>query len=284
MNNKESVTSGSTLLSSLPSDAPLEIAFPSAAEFFLNMPLYEAVAVSKGQEGPARDLKYYTGTLDSYCPDCGEHSIFRQSNIPKNYWADSWNDSPVFHCVFDCSRNHSHQLRFIVSAADGVLMKIGQYPSLATLAIYDVKKYSKVLDKGYYQELTKAIGLAAHGVGVGSFVYLRRIFESLIEKAHQTCASDSGWDDTGYSQARMDEKIQMLKSRLPAFLVENKGMYGVLSKGIHELSEQECLTYFEGVKLGIELILDDEIELRAKADKIANAKKALHGVIAQINK
>lgn len=61
-------------------------------------------------------------------------------------------------------------------------------------------------------------------------------------------------------------------------------MYGVLSKGIHELSEQECLTYFEGVKLGIELILDDEIELRAKADKIANAKKVLHGVIAQINK
>lgn len=207
MNNEEGATSGSKLLGSLPPAAPVEIAFPSAAEFFLNMPLYEAVLVANGQEKLARDLKYYNGTLDSYCPDCGEHSIFRLTNIPKNYWAEGWNDSAVFQCIYYCSRNHRHQLRFIVSASDGVLMKIGQYPSLATLAIYDVKKYSKVLDKGYYQELTKAIGLAAHGVGVGSFVYLRRIFESLIEKAHKACISDSDWDDAAYSQARMDEKI-----------------------------------------------------------------------------
>ena len=33
------------------------------------------------------------------------------------------------------------------------------------------------------REFTKAIGLAANGVGIGSFVYLRRIFENLVFQA-----------------------------------------------------------------------------------------------------
>jgi hypothetical protein len=49
-----------------------------------------------------------------------------------------------------------------------------------------------------YKKFTKGLGLAAHGVGIGSFVYLRRIFENLIEEAHTATQQDTGLrTDTG---------------------------------------------------------------------------------------
>jgi hypothetical protein len=46
-----------------------------------------------------------------------------------------------------------------------------------------------------------------------------------------------------------------------------KGIYGILSKGIHELDDEVCLTYFNPLKLSIELILDQKIEEKKKMDK-----------------
>jgi hypothetical protein len=137
--------------------------------------------------------------------------------------------------------------------------KIGQYPSLADLATYEKNKYRKILKGDDYREFNRAIGLSAHGVGIGAFVYLRRIFERLIGEAHQQAQTEQGWDETAYSQGKMDEKIDLLKNLLPPFLVEHKRFYGILSKGIHELSEEACLHAFPVVKLGIELILDEMI-------------------------
>ena len=77
----------------------------------------------------------------------------------------------------------------------------------------------------------------------------------------------------------MDEKIGLLKDYLPSFLVENKSIYSILSKGIHELDENTCLEYFETMKLGIEIILDQKLEKKKQKDKEEEAKKR----IAQLN-
>ena len=58
-----------------------------------------------------------------------------------------------------------------------------------------IRNYRSVLDKDHYQELNRAIGLASHGVGIGSFVYLRRIFERLVEEAHSKAITSAGWDE-----------------------------------------------------------------------------------------
>ena len=73
----------------------------------------------------------------------------------------------------------------------------------------------------------------------------------------------------------MDEEIPLLKDLLPSFLVENRKMYSILSKSIHELSEEECLAAFNVVRLGIELILDEKIEKKEKERKINNATKEI---------
>ncbi|MGJ7915455.1 hypothetical protein ACI48D_08260 [Massilia sp. LXY-6] len=150
--------------------------------------------------------------------------------------------------------------------------------------MHDVKQYADVLAKPIFRELTKAIGLAAHGVGVGSFVYLRRVFETLVEEAHQVAKNDVGWNEEEYERGRMGEKILLLSKYLPEFLVQNRAIYGILSKGVHELSEDECLAAFPAVKLGIEIILDAKLEEAARRKKLQVAAKSIQALVAANNR
>ena len=159
------------------------------------------------------------------------------------------------------------------------MLKIGQYPSIADFHIYEIKQYDKLLSKDVLKEFTKAIGLAANGVGIGSFVYLRRIFENLILESFEEAKQEGKVEEETFSRSRMDEKIELLEDYLPSFLVENKSIYSILSKGIHELDENTCLEYFETMKLGIEIILDQKLEKKKQKEKEEEAKKR----IAQLN-
>jgi hypothetical protein len=258
----------------------LSKSFPSPVEFYLKHSLYESVTVAEGEERSAWLVQYFKGSIDSYCPECGAQSIFERNPNSISYDFDEWIKDHLFELEFRCTRDRSHQLYFLFQLKDRTLQKIGQFPSVATLNLYDVKKYSKALDKRYYHELTKAIGLAAHGIGVGSFVYLRRIFEYLIEQAHGEALSSAGWNDEQFQKSRMSEKIQLLSQWLPDFLVQNKSMYGILSKGVHELTEEECLAAFPIVKVGIEIILDARIHEMERKRKLEEAQKAIQGLVA----
>lgn len=165
-----------------------------------------------------------------------------------------------------------------------ILMKIGQFPSVADFHISEIKQYKKLISDEKLKEFTKAIGLAANGVGIGSFVYLRRIFEYLILEAFEKAKSEGEVTDVDFQKARMDEKINLLHSYLPSFLVENKTMYSILSLGIHELDEQTCLAHFDTLRVGIEIILDEKLEELKKKEKIEIAKQKLAGLKKQIDK
>ncbi|WP_202802001.1 short-chain dehydrogenase [Catenovulum agarivorans] len=257
--------------------------YPTPKEFLIDLPLYEKVTFQNEDLKEGRELFCFNETLDTYCPECNQHSIFsRIGNHVTTTDASIWVDRGRFSISLGCSRNRKHTLFFLFHADGQTIQKIGQLPSIASLNLFDVKKYSKVLEKRYFQELTKSIGLASHGVGVGSFVYLRRIFEFLIEEAHRNLINDEGWDESNYQTARMAEKIELLKAQLPDFLVENKSMYSILSKGIHELNENECLAAFPVVKLGIEIILDDKLEKMRREQKLAEAKKAIASLASRI--
>jgi hypothetical protein len=248
---------------------------PTPEEFYITYPLYQEFDFVKGQESKGWKIKYFSGTIDAYCPDCGCHSIFSHSPKQTSYGDDVWIIDHLFEVTLVCSRVKKHQLYFLFQVNGRTMQKIGQFPSLATLNMFDVRSYSSVLNKETFRELTKAIGLAAHGVGIGSFVYLRRIFENLVEEAHKAALVSASWDEDAYSRSRMGEKILQLEHLLPKFLVENRQMYGILSKGIHELTETECLAAFPVVKLGIEIILDAKIRSLEQQKKLTKAALAI---------
>lgn len=259
--------------------------YPSSQGFLIEVPLYEVVEYEDDDLELGRQIVYFDENFDSYCPECNSHSIFERHwghSKRINYDSAVWVDCGVFSVEIKCTRDREHRQLFLFKAVGQTLQKIGQYPSIAELNLFDVKKYSKVLENKYFRELTKAIGLASHGVGVGSFVYLRRIFEFLIEESHEKLSGEQEWDEEAYKRSRMNEKIEMLSTELPGFLVENKSMYAILSKGIHELSENDCLKAFPIIKIGIEIILDEKIEKLNKENKLAEAKKALSALNSTI--
>lgn len=255
------------------SDTPVIPPLPSASEFCLKTPLYLKFKLEEGRS-PFFGIEFFKGTIDCLCHVCGRHSVFsaRENDYVEHYGSFT---NYYFSLVFQCSRNDKHQLLFIFRAHEGFIEKIGQYPSLADLATPDLQKYRSLLGEDRYKELTRGVGLAAHGVGIGAFVYLRRIFEFLIEKAATAASKDAGWNQEDFERERMDGKIGILKSHLPQFLVENKSLYGILSRGVHTLSEDECMRAFSIVMLGIELILDDELERHKRSKKIETATKEI---------
>ena len=179
------------------------------------------------------------------------------------------------HYLIHIGRNEDGDVKFI--------SKVGQYPSVADFHIGKVHKYDKVLPKERMREFTKAIGLAANGVGIGSFVYLRRIFEHLVFEALEVAKKDKPeFDETVFISSRMNERIQMLSGYLPDFLVENHTIYGILSKGIHELSEDVCNKHFSILRESIEMILDEKLEAYQKEQKKKNIKQALSKIAGDI--
>ena len=184
--------------------------------------------------------------------------------------------------VFKCKR-YGDTITIIVfhSHNDNSIMKVGQYPSVATIHIGQIKQYDKVIGKPVLKEFTKAIGLAANGVGIGSFVYLRRIFEGLIQDAFNEVKASI--DIENFAKQRMEEKIHTLRDRLPSFIVENRSVYGILSKGIHELSEDECLAYFDCMRASIELILDERVEQLKKKKREEQVRKSINDIASKIS-
>lgn len=160
-----------------------------------------------------------------------------------------------------------------------VLTKVGQYPSLADMQNFELRKYQKVLKKNY-QELTKAVGLFASGIGIGAFVYLRRVYEQLCENTHITCSAIKGWDEAKYQKLHFNEKLDYLgefgNPVLPDELAQIKTkLYGVLSKGVHEYTEEECKELFPYLQIAIELLLDKQLEKIEREKKLSEATKKI---------
>lgn len=166
---------------------------------------------------------------------------------------------------------------------DKAVSKVGQYPSVADIHIGQVHKYDAVLKKEKMREFTKAIGLAANGVGIGSYVYLRRVFEHLVFEAVERIQKDDGdFNKELFDKSKMNEKIKMLAGYLPEFVVENYKIYGILSKGVHELSEDECKEYFTVLRESIEMILDEKLERLQKEKRKKEIRTALNTITKKL--
>lgn len=260
----------------------------SVRAFHLEMPPYHDFDLSIGSiEERIYEILSNQETIDAYCIWCDKEGVFRAYNyLSDNTYIPRWTTrhDGLIEIEYRCTRNASHAYHTYYFKADNFFTKVGQFPSVADFQIPQAEQYRKIFDEEQYKELTRGIGLAAHGVGIGSFVYLRRVFENLIEEAHiKAQVENKKFPNIEYFKARMDEKIKMVKNYLPEFLVENRSLYAILSTGIHDLTEDECLQYFETVKIGIEQILDEKIIQKEKADKTMKAREAIkkvHGKLA----
>lgn len=241
--------------------------FPPFHEFLLDSPLYDAFQRPSSETLQA--LLYSNGLkMDGHCPGCGRETTYT-SEGPLASW--SVNSPPIYSGAITlyCARSKNHAMRFWVRVDQHTIQKIGQFPSLADLANDQSKAYRGILDKVDSTEFHRAIGLAAHGVGIGAFVYLRRIFERLIMRRFEEFKASEGWSEADFGP-RMSDKIDLLKDHLPPFLVQNAKIYSILSIGIHELSEETCRHFFNVLKSSIIMILEED---KSKKEEILRRKE-----------
>lgn len=257
------------------------IPIPDVQEYYINTSLYTKIPITNKNKNSVFNLLCYQGTIDCYCHECGQPSVFqavdnrprikKRSNLPdfpvKS--GDEW-DIDIENIIltskktFECSRNKNHQLIFYSFIINSHLEKIGQFPSIAGIKSYGISKFKKILGDKLHFEFKRAIGLYAHGVGIGSFVYLRRIIENfIIKQAYEKAKTKKDWDEDEYQKSRLTERIKKLKEFLPEYLVKNRSLYSIVSKGIHELTEEECIEYFPVLRECIEYVLT---ELNAKRE------------------
>ena len=243
--------------------------------FYFETPLYAAVSDSSLTE----DI--WTGEVDAYSH---LHKTPTTYTISSHTLAESYYSEfdGMYRVTLKNKRKETEKLIFFVAQYRDRLVKIGQLPSIASLQTAEVsEKYRKTLGKKY-STFTKAIGLSSHGIGAGSLVYLRKIFAELIDEAYAKHGKDLSITEQAYKDLRMDGRVEILKDFLPVQLVAMKSIYGILSAGVHDLSEKDCLLYFSPLKLSIELILDEIIEEKAKQDREASVKQELQKIQASI--
>ncbi|MEN6312724.1 MAG: hypothetical protein ABFD25_00595, partial [Clostridiaceae bacterium] len=201
-----------------------------------------------------------------------------------NYLIENLLDSNRnFVVELECTSKKKHNIQiFFHLSEDNFLLKIGQYPAIIDFE-RDLSLYKGILKKNEIKELNRAFGLKSHGVGIGAFVYLRRIFENLVfKKAELALQNDSTLNRDELLCLPMDKKIKQLENYLPDFLVNNKFLYGIISKGIHELEEEDCLLYFDAVKDAILIILDEELESINKEKRKKEISKHLEAIHSKL--
>lgn len=244
--------------------------------FFFKIPLYDVCYISNLEDW----IKIFKWDVDGYS---ALNHIDTTYNIEINHIYDGYDNTKKwygYHAVtLQCKRKNEDIIRFIIFWDKDKIIKIWQNPSLADIQYAEIgKKYDKILDKTYLQDFKKAIWLSAHWVWAWSLVYLRRIFENLIYTCYRDNYDKLWIGNDEFNQLRMNEKVEILSVFLPPHVVELKPIYGILSKWIHELSEQDCLKYFWALKLSIELILDQKIEQEQKNKREVDVKKELENI------
>jgi hypothetical protein len=279
--------------------------------WFADAGLYQALTLNRADVGLLTGLitAYPRGfRVDCYCPKCRDATVFscpidtnllelaaRREKVGDNGAVLRWYVERLRQIIFSCARHDVHTLQIfldvmVVEGKDGVaalkLSKIGQLPSKLDLLSNDLTSYKKVADPIDLKELHSAVLSHANGFHIAAFAYLRRVFERRLEIAHNRARENPAWDDGNYDRRtmRMEERIKALGDYLPKFLLDNRSIYGILSKGIHELTEEECEEAYAALDVGVRFILDEELQARERAGRLAGATKSIQALAQKYGK
>lgn len=291
-----------------------ESKIPDPETFLLKTHLYNKFSFDIENTNDIKKLQaieFFNDAINCYCPQCKKDRTFRNDRIknhdlptltsthkPLGYinlhsflqntvyqeQKEILSRDKTFTHEFYCTHQHNHRIYFTFTIFNSTIQKSGQFPTILDLENdSELNAYKKVLGEDKGREFHKAIGLASHSVGVGSFVYLRRIFEDFIFQAKEKAILNGDITEEEFQSKRMDERIELLSTKyLPETLVEHSEYYGIISKGIHQLTEDECLEYFDTLKVGIEVILDEKIEAKKREEKKKSFKKNLGNIHKEV--
>lgn len=146
------------------------------------------------------------------------------------------------------------------------IKKVGQSPAWSINLEKDLEKFLEG-DAEYFK---KALICESQGYGIAAFSYYRRVLENSIGKIIEGLRSalilnnaeleEIEKIDKALSSTIMDERIKIAKDHVPNHLQPNNMnplaiIYDTLSKGIHKLSEEQCLENSQHIRVALSYLI-----------------------------
>lgn len=164
------------------------------------------------------------------------------------------NNGAIFIKEYECCINGNHK-KYEIFYKDNEakrIIKIAQYPSEYDTGSKEyLDKLKAVCGTKEAREMVKFINKAlimeSNGLGIPALVYMRRAFERLIAISEDK----NKLENTGTTMA---ERIKN-NPLLPEQIKENTRLYNIISEGIHNETEEECMELFKVIKVGFTILL-----------------------------
>ena len=211
------------------------------------------------------------------------HQLYLEFKNPQYISESIFTDSIATQLItidyyFSCTNNdefHNYfmKLAILFSKEKVVVIKIGQFPENSSLGKFNAEEFKselRKLDDGYidYKNSEKSF---RHGLYVGAYDYLRRVYEKMINYYISKCGV------TLSDNCSAKDKIKSIKhcfdKRIQEYLYP---FYQALSAGIHVMPEEECKENYAELKAIIDIQLQfikSEEELN---QQISKSKKVLN--------
>lgn len=280
-----------------------------AINYILNLPVGKKVEITSDFIKNSLDhiiSNNYQCGIDCYCSKCKDNKTFIISSLDFHQSASCFiraiNDSfsrsaslpggPLTdpRSLFSNERGKfdlelkcpvcNETIYFYYVYENGYIIKINTYPDLMNGLKQKFRRYGLLNndDYSYTDELITGCYLFYNShSGIGSFCYLRRCLENFVKDYTNDLFNEEIIFEKYNASLKFEEKINIIKAKLDKDVCDMlKPLYSILSFGIHELKEQECLDFFERLREILEILLDERLENINKKNRIQKLKKNLY--------
>lgn len=224
-------------------------------EFLENDPLY----VRQEFEKPANLIDLRISEIDAFCEKCEQSRPFQDfratSAGPAPGATIQYLETGTSHLEFTCvSCRKSRREYHVEQIVDGETIRLQKYGELPKKRLERNPVLQRFL-KDDLENYENAIICLSNGYGVAAFAYFRRVVENNINKLLDLVLEDaqSSSANTGLTElaklrknSTISDKIKIANHALPEHLNPSGQnplgrLYKILSEGVHEFSEEECL-------------------------------------------
>lgn len=270
-----------------------------------------------------------TTPMDYYCDDCDKSKTFMQNSLKsvattskyneleslnmfkltmeedKIKYSDSLYSSTTSNELYLFSNMNLYIFKeFKCPSCEKRIVMIFDYDGKSIKKIYqsyqntlinedEMKRFKKLklLDENDILELSKANKCKTLGMSIASFVYLRRVFENMLDKIYNREKEKIKLEKTKveFSSLPIKEKVSLLKAYLPTLLNEKSSnakygeLYKILSEGIHNLDEKTCDSLFNFLIELILLILEKEQSMKKEEQYLKQLSQTYNTIFNKDN-
>ena len=258
-------------------------------KFFEAYPLYKKLVLERQLSHGHRPFE--APSLHMPCLKCNSEQTF----VPEGYGHHDrhhptyghtwWGD--IIEVEFLCASCREY-LRYVsvrVSDDGTWIQKTGQYPPWE---IAPPKQLARLLEThGTFYK--RGLANESQGYGIGAFAYYRRVVEDITDTLlDQIEGLLEGDTKEQYHEALLrtkasptaSEKFELVKNLLPPVLrpggMDPLGqLYGALSEGLHELTDEQCLEVATEVRVCLEFVVEQVFHHRQSVGRFTTAMQKL---------